>query len=89
MPLPTLAVRSRRVATPEALRPATVVVGADGRIAALVAWGEPPAGVPLDDCGEAVVMPGLVDTHVHVNEPGAHRLGGVRAPRPARRRPAA
>ena len=24
----------------------------------------------LDDCGELAVLPGLVDTHVHVNEPG-------------------
>jgi allantoinase len=29
-----------------------------------------PQGVPLDDVGDLVLMPGLVDTHVHVNEPG-------------------
>ena len=26
-----------------------------------------------------VLLPGLVDTHVHVNEPGPHRVGGLRA----------
>jgi len=31
--------------------------------------------IPLIDAGEAVVMPGLVASHVHVNELGAHRLG--------------
>ena len=25
---------------------------------------------PIDDAGELVVLPGLVDTHVHINEPG-------------------
>ena len=29
-----------------------------------------PAGTPIEDVGDAVLMPGLVDTHVHVNEPG-------------------
>ena len=27
-------------------------------------------GVPLDDFGSFVVMPGLVDSHVHINDPG-------------------
>ena len=29
-----------------------------------------PAGAAVDDVGELAVLPGLVDTHVHVNEPG-------------------
>ncbi len=29
-----------------------------------------PPGVPLHEAGDAVVMPGIVDTHVHINEPG-------------------
>ena len=29
-----------------------------------------PAGIELVDAGDDVVMPGLVDTHVHLNEPG-------------------
>jgi allantoinase len=42
----------------------------DGVIAALGEWDEVPAQTPLVDAGDAVVMPGLVDAHVHVNEPG-------------------
>jgi len=42
----------------------------DGVIAALTAHHETPAGGPCVDVGNSVVLPGLVDTHVHVNEPG-------------------
>ena len=41
-----------------------------GRIAAVRAFGDVPAGVRVVECGDEVLMPGLVDTHVHVNEPG-------------------
>ncbi len=70
---PDLVIRSRRVVTPGGVAPASIHVEA-GTIAAVGAWGdawdEIPAGVPVIDAGEAVVMPGLVDTHVHINEPG-------------------
>ncbi len=42
----------------------------NGIIVALGEWNEVPAQTPLSDAGDAVVMPGLVDAHVHVNEPG-------------------
>jgi allantoinase len=64
-----LTLRSRRVVTPDGTRPAAVHVEA-GRIARVAAWADVPEGVPLVDAGDDVVMPGLVDTHVHVNEPG-------------------
>lgn len=55
---------STRVVLPAAVRPATVVL--DGpRIAAIEPYG--PADV---DYGDLVLMPGLVDSHVHANEPG-------------------
>jgi allantoinase len=63
------AIRSQRVLTPEGLRPAAVLVRGE-QIAAIVAPDEVPAGCPVDDVAERVVMPGLVDTHVHINEPG-------------------
>jgi allantoinase len=66
---PDLVVRSRRAVLPDGIRPADVVVRG-GRIDAVVAWGEAPAAAELVDAGEAVLLPGLVDTHVHVNEPG-------------------
>ncbi len=63
--------RSRRVVLPVGERAADVVVS-EGRIAAIVPWGEVEGYGAGDvvDVGELVLLPGLVDTHVHVNEPG-------------------
>ena len=69
MHAPEFAIRSRRVVTPEGVREAVVVIGG-GRILDVVAPGEAPPGLPVRDEGDRVVMPGLVDPHVHVNEPG-------------------
>jgi allantoinase len=58
---------SRRVLTPEGVRPACVRI----RSGTIVSVGpESAEGLPVVDAGDAVVMPGIVDTHVHVNEPG-------------------
>jgi len=51
------------------MRAASVHVG-EGRIIRLGAWEEVPPDIPVVDAGESIVMPGIVDTHVHVNEPG-------------------
>ncbi len=67
-----LVVRSRRVATPDALAgvgPRAIHVR-NGVIVTVAGYDDVPAAAPLHDAGELVVMPGLVDTHVHVNEPG-------------------
>jgi allantoinase len=65
-----LVLRSRRVVTPEGTRAASVAVAA-GKITAVLPYdAELPAGARLEDAGDDVLLPGLVDTHVHVNEPG-------------------
>ncbi len=66
---PALIVRGTRIATPEGLRAAAIHV-VDGRIARVAKFDDIPRGVELVEAGESVVFPGLVDTHVHVNEPG-------------------
>ncbi|MCW2604610.1 MAG: putative allantoinase [Pseudonocardiales bacterium] len=76
---PDLLITARRVVTPAGIRPAAVFVTAgvitDVRPLHAGRHSEPDTGgleparrveVP-DDC---VLMPGLVDSHVHVNEPG-------------------
>ncbi|MGY1808784.1 allantoinase AllB [Blastococcus sp. SYSU D00669] len=64
----TLAVRARRVVLPDGERAATVHTG-DGRITAVTGYDDaPPDVVTLAD--DEVLLPGLVDSHVHVNEPG-------------------
>ncbi|MCC6876337.1 MAG: allantoinase AllB [Sandaracinaceae bacterium] len=63
----TVVLRSERVVTAEGVRPAVIVIE-DERIAAVT--DAPAPGAPVHDLGSLVVMPGLVDCHVHVNEPG-------------------
>ena len=59
--------RSQRVVTPSGVGPATVVVE-NGRILALEPYETPLSD--LRDYGDSVLAPGLVDCHVHMNEPG-------------------
>ena len=42
----------------------------DGVIGDITQWDLVPAGATLHDCGDSVIMPGIVDTHAHINEPG-------------------
>ena len=64
-----LVVRSERVVLPDGMRPASIHVR-DGRIADVRDYAERTAGVRELDAGDLVVLPGLVDTHVHINDPG-------------------
>ncbi|MEU6890896.1 allantoinase AllB [Streptomyces sp. NPDC046557] len=65
-----LVLRSTRVITPEGTRAASVAVAAGKIVAVLPHEAEVPAGARLEDFGDDVLLPGLVDTHVHVNDPG-------------------
>jgi allantoinase len=67
--LPDLVVRGRRVLTARGIRPGAIHVR-NGRIIGILAIDDVPAGCPVDDAGDHVVMPGLVDSSVHVSEPG-------------------
>ena len=63
------AVRGARVLVGSAFVPATVLIR-DGRIAEIAGYDHDPAGLVLHAPDTAYVLPGIVDTHVHVNEPG-------------------
>ncbi len=65
----SLVVRGRRVVTPYGVRPAAVHLDG-GTISRLSVFDDVPPGAELHDAGDSLVMPGLVDSHVHVNEPG-------------------
>lgn len=65
-----LAVTARKLVTPTGVRAGTVLI-ADGRILAVRdAQAAPPPGVPVLDAGDAYVLPGLIDSHVHFRTPG-------------------
>lgn len=55
--------------TTSGVRPASIHVN-DGRIAAISEWADVRGKASLTDAGHLVVMPSVVDTHVHVNDPG-------------------
>jgi allantoinase len=64
-----LVVRGRRVITPGGERAAAIRIRG-GVIAAISEYDDIPAGCEVYEAADLVVMPGLVDTHVHINEPG-------------------
>jgi allantoinase len=62
------AIISNRTITPDGIRRATVLIK-DGKIRDVVP--ELPEGdFPVTDVGDSVLMPGIIDPHVHINEPG-------------------
>jgi allantoinase len=67
--IPDLIVRGKRVITPSGLGPASIHIR-EGIISAIGAYDALPAQAALYDAADFVVMPGIVDTHVHINEPG-------------------
>jgi allantoinase len=68
---------SRRVVTPQGIKPAAVLVE-EGQILDVVSPGQLPAQIPVQDFGDAAILPGLVDSHVHINEPGRTEWEGFR-----------
>jgi allantoinase len=61
--------RSRRVVTPSGVRDAAIVSRGE-TIAAVLAPDAVDPAWPVEDVGDRYVLPGMVDTHVHINEPG-------------------
>jgi len=45
--------------------PNGAIVIEDGKIASIGPATDLPAGMPVDDYGQALIMPGLIDTHIH------------------------
>jgi allantoinase len=70
MPVPDKIIRGPRVVLAEDLGPAAIHIK-DGIIQAITAFDEIPAGCQVFEVSQdSVLMQGLVDTHVHINEPG-------------------
>src|SRR5438045_592875 len=70
MPSPDFIIRGRNVVLPDAVAPASVHIR-NGVINEVGAYDEISTGCEVIDAGaNSIVMPGLVDSHVHINEPG-------------------
>jgi allantoinase len=60
---------SQNIVTPQGMRSGALLVDGE-QIKAIVAANDLPADTTCEDFGEAAILPGLVDSHVHINEPG-------------------
>jgi allantoinase len=63
------AVRSTRVVTPSGVQPGIIVI-VGSKILGIAPMGESLDSVRVTDVGDHMVLPGLVDLHSHLNEPG-------------------
>ncbi|UPK69107.1 allantoinase AllB [Chitinophaga filiformis] len=63
-----LIIKGNNILTPDGLQQAAVLVR-DGRIHA-IQTGLPDDASSIVDIGDKVLMPGIIDPHVHINEPG-------------------
>jgi len=76
MSTPNLIIRGRTVVSNDAVAPASIHIR-DEKIVAVRGFDEVVEGCELVEAGEgSVVMPGLVDTHVHINSPGRSEWEG-------------
>ena len=73
---PDLAITSQRVITPDGEKAAAVLIK-DEKILDVLPIDDIQNDCPIEDMGNDVVMPGLVDVHVHINEPGRTDWEGV------------
>jgi allantoinase len=60
---------SRRVITADGIHPAAILVE-DERILAVAPAAQIPSDAETHDFGDAAILPGLVDSHLHINDPG-------------------
>ena len=78
MTVPDLIIRGQRVVLPETIAPRSVHIREE-RIVFVGDYDDVVAGCEVVDAGKgSVVMPGLVDTHVHINAPGRTEWEGFR-----------
>ncbi|HEY2370057.1 MAG TPA: allantoinase AllB [Polyangiaceae bacterium] len=61
--------RSQRVVASGTIGPRSIWVDGE-RIARVADYDDAVGAAYVEDFGDAVIMPGVVDSHVHVNEPG-------------------
>ncbi len=64
-----LAIKSNKVVTPAGVRPATVLIY-DGVVKDIIELLGTDFNCQTINLGEKVLFPGVIDTHVHINEPG-------------------
>ncbi|MGH9961249.1 MAG: amidohydrolase family protein, partial [Pyrinomonadaceae bacterium] len=70
MPVPQLIIRGQRVVLLDSIAGASIHIH-NGRITRVTSYDDVTSDSVIVEVGEpSIVMPGLVDSHVHINEPG-------------------
>jgi allantoinase len=70
MPVPSMVIRGKQVVLPNGIAAAAIHIS-DDKITSIADYDDVPANCELVEADESsIVMAGLVDSHVHVNEPG-------------------
>ena len=69
---------SRRVVTSEGVQPGAILVEGE-QIQAVVPLERVPGDHEVHDFGDAAILPGLVDSHVHINDPGRTEWEGFQS----------
>ena len=76
------AVQSTNVVTPQGVQPGSILVD-DGVIVEVADWGKYKRGrhakyaeIPLIDYNDAIISPGVIDAHMHMNTPGRDEWEG-------------
>lgn len=70
-----LALKGNKILTPDGIRPAIVLIK-DGLILDVV--NDLPADAVFTDIQDKILMPGITDPHVHINEPGRTNWEGFK-----------
>ena len=68
---------AKRIVTPQGTQPGVLLVEGQ-KILGICRPSEIPADAVTHDCGSDALIPGLVDTHVHINQPGRTEWEGFR-----------
>src|SRR6201991_772910 len=66
---------SKRIVTPQGTQAGALLVEGE-RILGICRPSEIPLDATAHDCGDDSLLPGLVDTHVHINQPGRSEWEG-------------
>ena len=77
MPVPDLIIRGPKVVLPDTIAPRSIHIR-DGKIVAVTAYDQIATDCEVIEV-DSVIMPGLVDTHVHVNSPGRTEWEGFQS----------
>ena len=79
MAAPNLIIRGQRVVLPDTIAPRSIHISEE-RIVFVGDYSEVVPGCEVIEAAEnSVIMPGLVDTHVHINAPGRTEWEGFRS----------